>query len=108
MMSIEKYKYTPCRVLVFRMGGYDRHEQKGKNMGKDFKRNIICKNAICKFEGSAGRETRARLARQQFPKGSTCVSNDDLEPLGCSIENDLTRFKKNREVSYPPIPKKLF
>ncbi len=77
-------------------------------MGKDFKRNIICKNAICKYDGLSGRETRARLARQQFPKGSTCVSEDDLEPLGYNIKNDLMRFGKGREVSYPPIPKKLF
>ena len=77
-------------------------------MGKDFTRNIICKNATWKYDGLSGKETRARLARQQFPKGSTCVCRDDLEHLGYSITEDLKRFGKNLSVSYPPVLKKLF
>ena len=77
-------------------------------MGKDFTRNIICKNATCKYDDLSGRETRARLARQRFPKGSTCVCRDDLEYLGYSIKDDLERFGKDMCINYPPIFKVLF
>lgn len=65
-------------------------------MGK----NIICKNAVCNYE-SAWKEKRASFIKQQYVKGSTCLSKGELQDIGCDLNSDLQALGQRR------LPKKF-
>ena len=81
----------------------------------DFKQDVeiekryICKNAICKYNGSSSERMKEFLVRRQYPKGSTFVLAEDLIDLGDSIEKDFeaSGFKRVKG-KFPKFDSPLF